>query len=142
VTEESPTLSNLGSPILALGRSNDRVDAEAKPVGYPNDDQKVVGPEQQQAACEEGEPHFAQSGQRTGFVPKLACDPEWIDPDVVPPRRFIAAVVDLTMMLPAKRNRELVTDLAAARAHLGKAKVMGIGGTRAAEKAGLCPDIT
>ena len=79
--------------------------------------------------------------QSTGLFPKLASNRDRVDPHIVPPRRLIAAVVDLTVMFAAERNRKFVTDLAAERAHLGKAEMMRIGRTRAAKKTGLRADM-
>ena len=61
----------------------------------------------------------------------------WIDTGLVPPRRFIATAMNLTMVSATERDRELVADLAAERRCLGKAQVMGIGGAAAANKARL-----
>src|SRR5262249_35036051 len=64
----------------------------------------------------------------------------WIDTNLVPLRRFIATAMDLTMVSATERDRELVADLAAERRCLGKAQMMGISGTAAADKARLlCP---
>ena len=79
--------------------------------------------------------------QSTGFFPELASNLDRVDPHIVPPRRFVAAVVDLTVMFAAERNRKFVADLSAECAHLGETEMMRIGRTRAAKKAGLCADM-
>ena len=43
--------------------------------------------------------------------------------------------MNLTMVSATERDRELVADLAAERPCLGKAQMMGIGGTAAADEA-------
>jgi hypothetical protein len=45
--------------------------------------------------------------------------------------------MNLTMVSATQRDRELVADLAAQRRRLGKAQMMGIGGTAAANQARL-----
>ena len=49
-----------------------------------------------------------------------------INAGVFPPCGFIATAVDLAMMSPAQRHGELIADLAAERAVLCEAKMMGI----------------
>jgi hypothetical protein len=39
------------------------------------------------------------------------CDRERVDPHIVPPRRLVAFVVELAVVLTAERNGELVADL-------------------------------
>jgi hypothetical protein len=63
-----------------------------------------------------------------------------VDAEPVPPCAFIAAAVDLAMVNTAERHRELVADFATERARLGRAKMMGIRGLPAADKAGLRGD--
>src|SRR6516162_3484296 len=60
-----------------------------------------------------------------------------IDTSFFPPRRFIATAMNLTMVSATERDRELVADFAAERRCLGKAQMMGIGGTAAADQARL-----
>ena len=69
--------------------------------------------------------------------PQAASSGGWIDTNLVPPRRFIATAMDLTMVSATERDRELVADFAAERRCLGKAQMMGIGGTAAADEARL-----
>jgi hypothetical protein len=60
-----------------------------------------------------------------------------VDTKSVPPFGFIANAVDLAMVNTAERHRELVAHFAAERARLRRAKVMGIRGLAATNKAGL-----
>jgi len=46
------------------------------------------------------------------------------DPNLLPPRNFIALPVDLAMMTSAEGNDELVADLAPQRPALGKTQMM------------------
>jgi hypothetical protein len=61
----------------------------------------------------------------------------WIDTSLIPPRGFIDAAMHLAVMSAAQRNRKLVADLAAKCRYLRKPEVVGIGGTPAADQAGL-----
>ena len=69
--------------------------------------------------------------------PQAASRGGWIDTSLVPPHRFIATAMNLTMVSATERDRELVADLAAERRCLGKAQMMGIGGAPAADQARL-----
>ena len=69
--------------------------------------------------------------------PQAASRGSWVDTSLVPPRRFIATTMHLTMVSATERDRELVADLAAERRCLGKAQMMGIGGAAAADQAWL-----
>ena len=60
-----------------------------------------------------------------------------VDTEPAPPCGFIAAAVDLAMVNSAERHRELVAHFAAERPRLRRAKMMGIRGLTAADKAGL-----
>jgi hypothetical protein len=55
----------------------------------------------------------------------------------MPPGYFVAGLVQLTMMVAAKRYRELITDFKAQGPGLCKAQVMRIGWLTAADKTGL-----
>ena len=50
-----------------------------------------------------------------GLQPQRASGDGRIDTGLIPPGGFIAAAMDLAMMSPAERNRELIADLAAER---------------------------
>jgi hypothetical protein len=74
------------------------------------------------------------------FRPKVFRNLKRIDPHVVPPRRFVPAGVQFTVVVAAKRDGELITDLAAHRPRLGEPDVMGVARRRAAENARLGRD--
>jgi len=61
-----------------------------------------------------------------GFKPKHASGCKRIYSGVFPPRTFIAAMMDLTVMRAAQRHRELITHLATERTRLRQAKMMRI----------------
>ena len=69
--------------------------------------------------------------------PQAASRGGWVNTGLVPPCRFIATTMNLTMVSATERDRELVADLAAERRRLGKAQMMGIGGAAAADEARL-----
>ena len=54
------------------------------------------------------------------FEPKGSGCNRRIDTNIFPPCCFIAAAMDLAMMIPAERNGELITDLAAEGLALGR----------------------
>jgi len=58
-----------------------------------------------------------------------------------PPTGFIAGAMDFVVVGAAERHGELVADLAADSARLGKAKVMGVGRAAATDDAGLLADM-
>src|SRR5262249_42163893 len=72
--------------------------------------------------------------------PQAASRGGWINTRLVPPRRFIATVMDLAMVSATEWYRELVAYLAAERRCLGKAQMMRIGRTPAANQAWLLRD--
>jgi hypothetical protein len=51
---------------------------------------------------------------------------EWLDAHVVPPRHFVAALVQLVMMRPTKRDRVFIAYLPRHCAGLRKAEMVGI----------------
>ena len=71
------------------------------------------------------------------FQPQHARSCSRIDTSLVPPHRFIATAMNLTMVSATERDRELVADLAAERRCLGKAQVVSISGAAAADEAWL-----
>lgn len=75
-----------------------------------------------------------------GFKPKGARGAGGIEPKLLPPRRFIAVTVNFAIVSPAQRNREFVTDLAAERAVLRKAQMVGVAWLTSADQAGLLRD--
>jgi hypothetical protein len=74
--------------------------------------------------------------------PELPGRERRIDAYLVPPYGLVTATMQFAMMTAAKRNGELVADLAPERRALCKAQVMGIGGTAATDEAGLLNDIS
>ena len=62
----------------------------------------------------------------------LRCSPQplrhghWIAIEMLPPSAFTAAPVELTMVKPAKRHREFITDFAPKRALLRKPEMVCI----------------
>jgi hypothetical protein len=78
--------------------------------------------------------------QRVSFEPQRPSGDGWINPGVPPPCGFIAATVDLAMVPSAQRNGELIADLAPECPALGKAEVVSIHGSSAADQAGVPDD--
>jgi hypothetical protein len=72
--------------------------------------------------------------------PKHASSGGRINASLVPPDGFIPAAMDLTVMSPAQRNRELVADLPAKRRRLHKAQMMSISGPTSADQTRLLGD--
>jgi len=79
-------------------------------------------------------------GQGMRVQPQCSSGDRWINTQFFPPPGFITAAMDFTMMTSAKRNGELIADLAPHRAALGEAKVMGISGLPPADQAGVRGD--
>jgi len=71
------------------------------------------------------------------FFPKVSRDFQGIHSVIVPPRAFIAGLVQLPVMPAAKRHCELIAHLEANRSRLCKPQVMGIGGLPATDETGL-----
>jgi hypothetical protein len=72
--------------------------------------------------------------------PEFASDDNRIDPDVLPPRGFVTATVNLAMMAAAERNGEFVADLATERAVLCEAKMVSVNRLASADQARLFRD--
>ena len=62
-----------------------------------------------------------------GLYPEGASSAGRINASIFPPCDFIARAMGLAMMAAAQRYGELVTDLAAERAVLGEAQMVGVG---------------
>jgi hypothetical protein len=75
--------------------------------------------------------------QWMGFQPQRASDDGRIDTGLIPPRAFISAVMNFAVVTATERDGEFIANLAAKRATLRRSKMMGIGGTAAADKARL-----
>ena len=69
--------------------------------------------------------------------PQGSCSNDRLNGHLPPPDGFVAIAVQLAMMAPAQRYRELVADLAPERPALGKAEMMGVTGTTAADETRL-----
>src|SRR4029079_10602706 len=63
-----------------------------------------------------------------------------LDAGLFPPRGLVTMPMDLAVMQPANRDRELVADLAPKRTGLGKAQVMWVGRRAATYEARLGRD--
>jgi hypothetical protein len=59
-------------------------------------------------------------GKGMGLKPQHSSHSRRINPELAPPRGFIAAAVDRAMVSATQRDRELIADLAAKGAALGK----------------------
>ena len=75
--------------------------------------------------------------QTVRLQPECARRHRWVDTDLCPPRRFIAAAVNLAMMAATQGHCELIADLAAHGPALGKAQMMGVTRYPAADDARL-----
>jgi hypothetical protein len=80
------------------------------------------------------------SPKRVRLRPQCRGDSERIDSGLRPPFGFITAAVDLTMMDTAKRDRELVADLAPERRMLGKPEMVRVSRPPATDQARLFAD--
>ena len=81
--------------------------------------------------------------QRMRFEPQRASRDRRIYADTSPPRRFVAAAVDLAMMSSTERNRELIAHLAAERRGWAKRRWWASAGRRSQTKHGcLATDLT
>jgi hypothetical protein len=74
------------------------------------------------------------------LLPKPQCNRHRVNSEFGPPPGFIAAPVNLAMMNPAHRNRELVAYLAADSPRLGKADVVWLARLPSADGARLLGD--
>jgi hypothetical protein len=75
--------------------------------------------------------------QRMGFKPQRAGSRKRIYSGISPPRSFVTAAMDLTVVRATERHRELVTDLATERTRLREAQMVWIGGPATAYQARL-----
>jgi len=69
--------------------------------------------------------------------PQRASTDSRIGTDLLPPGSFIATVMNLAVMAPAQRYRELIADLATDRSALRKAQMVGIRRATTANQARL-----
>jgi len=69
--------------------------------------------------------------------PKLTREAQRLDTGLRPPIELFAGAVQVTVMGATQRHRELVADLCAQPARLGKPKMVGVARLSAADEAGL-----
>ena len=74
------------------------------------------------------------------LLPKAGCDLQCIDLEGFPPIFLFAGLMQLSVMAPAKRHGELVTDFKTKRARLRKAQIMRIGRLPSADETRLRGD--
>ena len=72
-----------------------------------------------------------------GLLPKAKRNRNRIDIELIPPRAFVASSVELAMMNPAQRNRELIRHPTAESARLREPDVMGLARLPTAHRARL-----
>src|SRR5262249_46535217 len=78
----------------------------------------------------------------SGVLPKPERDRHGIDVDAAPPCGLVPLAVELAMVDPAKRNRELIRDSAAERARLRKPNVVSFARLAPAHSARLAGNET
>jgi hypothetical protein len=74
---------------------------------------------------------------RPAIVPKSLVDLQCINIKILPPRYFIASLMQLTVMAAAERHGKLIADLEAQGPGLRKAQMMRIGRLAPADQARL-----
>ena len=67
---------------------------------------------------------------------------QWINFDILPPCELCALPVELAVMVPAQRDSELIADLAAEGAGLGKTQMMRVRRRASAHQARLGGDVS
>ena len=72
-----------------------------------------------------------------GLLPEATGDLQRLEFALLPPGWFIAGLVQRAVMAATKRHRELVADLHADGARLGKAEMVGIAGSPVTDEAWL-----
>ena len=75
------------------------------------------------------------------LAPQSVCHPERLNADLCPPCCFVAISMNFAVMPAAQRDRELITHPSSERSALRKSEVVGIGGTPAANQAGMSCDV-
>jgi hypothetical protein len=71
------------------------------------------------------------------LCPQITSYADGVDARILPPPCFIAAAMNLSMVLAAQRDREFVAHLSPEGPRLGKPEMMGIGGFSTADEARL-----
>jgi hypothetical protein len=74
------------------------------------------------------------------LAPQGVCDPERINLELFPPCCFVAASMNFAVMTTAQWDCEFITYLSSERSALCKSEVVRIGGTPAANQAGMSCD--
>ena len=69
--------------------------------------------------------------------PQDASGARRIDPDLLPPDRFIATAMHFAMVAATERDRELIADLAPQRRALREPQMMGVAGLTTANQTRL-----
>ena len=77
---------------------------------------------------------------KPGLPPEVAGDPNGIDAGRLPPGLLVASAMDRAVMRAAERDGEFVARLAAERARLHVAQMVGIGWLAATDEARLLHD--
>ena len=72
------------------------------------------------------------------LLPELVSDLERIDPSRLPPCALVTSAVDLAVVHAAERDDEFIARLAAERARLRVAKMMGVGRLASQMTQGCC----
>ena len=80
-------------------------------------------------------------GSRTRAEPQDAGDNSRINLSLSPPCGFIAAAVNLAMVPPTQRHRELVTDLAPESRRLREAQMVSVRGVSPTDESGLLGNV-
>jgi hypothetical protein len=73
-------------------------------------------------------------------APQIVSYIERCDADIRPPAPLIAGSMELAVVSPAKRNRELIAGFEAKRARLGEFQVMSVKGRSLADQTWLARD--
>src|SRR5215472_5604339 len=87
--------------------------------------------------CQLSGPPLAQSAR---LLPEPAGNLDRVNTGLPPPRALVAGAVHRAMMPAAEWDHELVADLAAERAGLGKSEVVGVRGLATAQETRLLRD--
>ena len=97
-------------------------------------------------SCHNGNIAGRSSGFRLGqwvrFQPKSSRGRKRIDCTLLPPRAFLSAAMNLTVMRPAQRHREFIAHLATECTGLHKTQMMRIRRTPTSNQAGFFDDMS
>src|SRR4051812_34306317 len=84
--------------------------------------------------------YLAPGQGRACLPPKCRRGEQGSNTELLPPKPFVTASVQLAMVRTAQRHREFVADLARQRAALRKPEVVGISGAAGTDETGLGTD--